>query len=376
VTGVWYWVPGDGRTPQQKLSGYFLTTNSLAPITPMSYKQPGIGTNEPMYKIIGGDQKEYGPVTADELRRWLAEGRLNGQSQAQAEGSAEWRPLASFPEFAEALRAQAGASAPPPGGPMPPASAQLWTAQLLATPPQVQVGRCLALSWKLLTANFGLLFAATFLVWMIGTVCGLLPFGGLFYWIFRGVFYGALYLIFLNRIRGRPASVGDVFDGFKTAFAQLVLVGLISSLLTGIGFVCCLVIPGLYLYVAWTFSVPLVSDRQMEFWSAMELSRKVVTRVWFEIFALVLLAFLPSILMYVFIEVKISMSMASMFRDLMTSSRPDFARILSLSFQMARSSLPLVMLWKFVVLLNLPFALGALMYAYENLFGTRTTPAA
>ena len=31
-----------------------------------------------MYKIIGGDQKEYGPVTADQLRAWITEGRVNG----------------------------------------------------------------------------------------------------------------------------------------------------------------------------------------------------------------------------------------------------------------------------------------------------------
>ena len=30
-----------------------------------------------MYKIIGADKKEYGPITADQLRQWLAEGRVN-----------------------------------------------------------------------------------------------------------------------------------------------------------------------------------------------------------------------------------------------------------------------------------------------------------
>ena len=330
-----------------------------------------------MYKIIGGDQKEYGPVTADELRRWIAEGRLNGQSLALAEGSAEWRLLSAFPEFAEALRAQAGAvPMPPSGAPMPPASAQVWTAQLLATPPQVQIGRCLSQSWSLLNANFGLLFAATFLVWMIGTVCQFLPFGGLLYWVIRGVLFGGLYLVFLNRIRGQTAAVGDVFAGFNIAFGQLVLVGLISGLLTGIGLVCCLVIPGLYLFVAWTFSIPLVADRRLEFWSAMELSRKVVTRVWFEIFALVLLAFLPAILMYLCVEVKILVHAVPMIREIIASSRPDFARIFAFAFQMAKSNFWLLMLLKVVMLLNLPFALGALMYAYENLFGPRTTPSA
>jgi len=329
-----------------------------------------------MYKIIGGDQKEYGPVTADELRRWIAEGRLNGQSPVQTEGNDEWRPLSMFPEFAEALRAQTGVAAPPPGAPMVPANSQLWTAQLLATPPQVQIGRCLSQSWSLLTANFGLLFAATFLVWMIGTVCQFLPFGGLLYWVIRGVLLGGLYLVFLSRIRGQTAAVGDVFAGFNIAFGQLVLVGLISGLLMSIGFICCLIIPGLYLFVAWTFSIPLVADRRLEFWSAMELSRKVVTRVWFEVFALVLLAFLPAILMYLLVEVKISVNAVPMVREIIASSRPDFARIFAFAFQIAKSNFWLLMLLKVVMLLNLPFALGALMYAYENLFGPRTTPSA
>ena len=53
-----------------------------------------------MYKIIGADQKQYGPVSADEVRQWIAEGRANGQTLIQAEGQADWRPLSSFPEFA------------------------------------------------------------------------------------------------------------------------------------------------------------------------------------------------------------------------------------------------------------------------------------
>lgn len=55
-----------------------------------------------MYKIIGADQKEYGPVTGDQIRQWIADGRVNGQTPAQAEGAPEWKPLSGFPEFADA----------------------------------------------------------------------------------------------------------------------------------------------------------------------------------------------------------------------------------------------------------------------------------
>jgi len=55
-----------------------------------------------MYKIIGADQKEYGPVTAEQLRQWLAEGRVNAQTQVLPEGSTEWKALGDLPEFATA----------------------------------------------------------------------------------------------------------------------------------------------------------------------------------------------------------------------------------------------------------------------------------
>jgi len=64
-----------------------------------------------MYKIIGGDQKEYGPVSGEQMRQWIAEGRAGAQTKAQAEGSADWQPLSAFPEFNDALAAQAGAPA-------------------------------------------------------------------------------------------------------------------------------------------------------------------------------------------------------------------------------------------------------------------------
>jgi hypothetical protein len=53
-----------------------------------------------MYKMIGADQKEYGPVSADQLRQWLTEGRVNGQTKVQAADATEWKMMADLPEFA------------------------------------------------------------------------------------------------------------------------------------------------------------------------------------------------------------------------------------------------------------------------------------
>lgn len=57
-----------------------------------------------MYKFIGADGQQYGPVNIDQIRRWLAENRLRADTLVQAEGSLEWKPLSSFPELAAELK--------------------------------------------------------------------------------------------------------------------------------------------------------------------------------------------------------------------------------------------------------------------------------
>jgi hypothetical protein len=56
------------------------------------------------YKVIGGDQKQYGPVSTDDLRKWIAEGRLDAQTRVQIEGSTEWKAVGEIPELAETLK--------------------------------------------------------------------------------------------------------------------------------------------------------------------------------------------------------------------------------------------------------------------------------
>ena len=66
-----------------------------------------------MYKIIGADGKEYGPVSKDQVHAWIAEGRASVQTLVQAENTTDWKPLANFPELLPA------AVPPPPAGLVP-----------------------------------------------------------------------------------------------------------------------------------------------------------------------------------------------------------------------------------------------------------------
>src|SRR5471032_1228397 len=53
-----------------------------------------------MFTIIGGDGKEYGPVTVAQIRTWIGTGRANLDTQAKALGTEEWRRVGDFAEFA------------------------------------------------------------------------------------------------------------------------------------------------------------------------------------------------------------------------------------------------------------------------------------
>ncbi len=52
-----------------------------------------------MFIIIGGDGREYGPATVEQVRSWISGGRANLETRAKAAGSEEWRRLGDFPEF-------------------------------------------------------------------------------------------------------------------------------------------------------------------------------------------------------------------------------------------------------------------------------------
>ena len=70
-----------------------------------------------MYRIIGADGKEYGPISIDQFRAWVAQGRVNGQTKVQTAASTEWVPAAQVSELASLFAASA--PRPPAAGPPP-----------------------------------------------------------------------------------------------------------------------------------------------------------------------------------------------------------------------------------------------------------------
>ena len=71
-----------------------------------------------MFEIIGADDRPYGPVSADQLREWIAAGRANGQTKARRVGDSDWKTLDDFPDLAEALAARSSGPLLPSSGPV------------------------------------------------------------------------------------------------------------------------------------------------------------------------------------------------------------------------------------------------------------------
>jgi hypothetical protein len=61
-----------------------------------------------MFSIIGSDGKTYGPVSAEQIRAWIAQGRVDNRTTVFVAGASEWTYIGICPEFAKDF------SVPPP----------------------------------------------------------------------------------------------------------------------------------------------------------------------------------------------------------------------------------------------------------------------
>lgn len=240
-----------------------------------------------MYRIIGADHQEYGPVSADTISQWIAEGRVNARTRIKPEGTEDWKAALEIPEFAPRFAPPTitppsdAADSPFLGSP----EAEALARTILARDYRLEIGRCLSRGWDLTLRHFWLLVGAGALATLILSAANAASLPGL---LLSYVVVGGYNYLCLKLIRGQRAEIGDLFAGFSLAFVPLLLFSVVGQLLAGLGLLLC-VLPGIYLMVAWLLFTPLlIIDKRIDFWPAMELSRKVVTRHWWRVFALAL----------------------------------------------------------------------------------------
>ena len=285
------------------------------------------------YFLISTDGRHCGPLSPGDVRVWLADGRASRHSRARRDGETAWMPLREMPEFEEVTRPPyVGGQSPsdPPDADdneAPPRAVASFDNDM----PPIQVGTgldaltCFRRGWYLLNRDFALLAGWTLLVAIIIMLVGLIPrVGWLVGMVVNNLLMAGIYLLFLARMRGFGPSMADLARVVQSSAISIVLAGFAQLGMTAIGLVL-LVLPGIYLAVGYAFVIPLIIDRGMPVWEAMELSRTTVHKQWFQTFGLLLAAGL-----------------------LLVGS---------------------AMLFGVGLIVTLPLCTAAIMFAYEDLFG-------
>jgi hypothetical protein len=201
---------------------------------------------------------------------------------------------------------------------------------LLARDYTVDAGDCLNRSWAMFKSNPGSILGATVLVYLVLIGVNIIPYLSIILsLILTGPLMGGLWCFYLRYVRGQRAEVGEVFSGFGPRFGQLVLANVVTGILAGLclfpaAFILALgmgismgasgegggggpeltggllvvfimlmavgIAGYVYLTTCWFFTLPLVADKGMRFWPAMELGRQVVIKHWWGTFWVILAA--------------------------------------------------------------------------------------
>lgn len=147
------------------------------------------------YKIIGHDQKEYGPIGVEQVQQWIAQGRLNAQSRVRIGEAADWTSLGAVPELAALLPGPAN-SPPPSGGAGAPAAAPKTSGLAIAS-----------------------------------LVCGVLGFFLCGISSLAGLIMGPMALSRINRSNGQLQGRGLAMGGIVVSAVTLLLVPIMAAML-------------------------------------------------------------------------------------------------------------------------------------------------
>lgn len=292
------------------------------------------------YFLIGTDGRQYGPLAQADVFTWLDDGRASRYSRARRTTEDQWIALRDMSEFEDATR-------PPYLGGLPTArvaseeaapDSHVRAAQPRATT-RLDPVSCFRRAWWMLFHDFPMLAGWTLLVAIAISAITLIPRAGLVLGaLVNNLLMCGIYVLYLSRMRGLRPSFRDIVMAVRTVAVRILLAGVVQSLLTlpivlatltrsptALSALLVLFVPCLYLLVGYVFVLPVIVDRRLPLWRALELSRTTVHRTWFQTFGLLLAA---GMLLYV-------------------STR----------------------LFGFLLVVTLPLCTAAIIVAYEDLFG-------
>jgi uncharacterized membrane protein len=254
-----------------------------------------------MYTVLGDDGKEYGPATAEQVLQWKRDGRVDDDTRVRRAGAAEWARLGDIAE----LTGAAEDDSPPP---LPELGGETASRTVVGVIGMLDPLECFERAWGIFKNHAALLMGVCAIVAGIQLLAVVHEIAAyVFAFLIAGPLYGGLARTLLRVIRGQPARAVEVFSGFReqrNALMQASVVRAALELAATLPFmlhfqqgrempVYVLVIggvAGLYLSLAYLFTFPLIMDRGLGFWEAMESSRRLVMAQPFRLLLLLVLS--------------------------------------------------------------------------------------
>lgn len=311
----------------------------------------------PNYDMIGGNGNAYGPVSADQIRRWISEKRANAGTHIRLSGLVEWGPISSFSEFDSSfpelhptqeseLTEDVEAEIPPPATP----------ASLPFT-----VGGCLGGGRDLLNRNFMPIAGGCLAVWMVNMALNFIPLLGGFAVLFLiGPLYGALFRMVLDRKRGLETTFFQAWSGLQAQVPTLIVAGALGAILTALGYL--LLVPGLYLTIAWSFGFLFIIDQKTDAWTGLENSRRTITGSFQGVALLLIICFMPLLIVSLYGGIQLAGEVMKII-----NTGPITSETLKL---LANKIGPMALIIEVVRLLVMPLATCVIVEAYERLIGS------
>lgn len=179
----------------------------------------------------------------------------------------------------------------------------------------VDIGGWVGRGWAMFQQDIGPFIGFVFVVLGINIVLGLIPvLGSIGSLVISPILNAGFFIYAFKILREQSRSFGDFFEGFSQ-LGDLVLFTIVSGLIAAlpvlpgavllgiggamsqdrddpsmlliVGVIVMLIglLPSIYLSICYSMGMPLIIDRRVQFWPAMEMSRKVVSKKWGAIFA-------------------------------------------------------------------------------------------
>lgn len=156
---------------------------------------------------------------------------------------------------------------------------------------EVTIGQWLTRGWEIVSDELGNFILLTFIYLVLIIALSFTLLGEL---LISGPLTAGYFIIIFNKIKGRPFYIGDIAKGFNF-FIAAVLADILISVFVTIGFFF-LIIPGIIIWALYMFTFPFIVEKNLDFWSAMEESRKLISK---NLFEFSVFAFIQLILLFV-----------------------------------------------------------------------------